>query len=108
MGSLFYGASRLEIKVDDTTLAMMQRIIVSKMRRNEPFAITWDDDDSIGDGLSSVWVAPTTELHFKFESGTFPAIDPAELDRMSQQSSTPSGLRLGNATLIAEPTGYDS
>ncbi|MGO4536750.1 DUF7882 family protein [Leifsonia sp. 2MCAF36] len=108
MGSLFYGASRLEIVVDDATLALLQRVIVAKMRRGEPFAITWDDDDSIGDGLSSVWISPTIELHFKFDSGRLPALDPAELERMSMESATPSGLRLRNATLIAEPTGYDS
>ncbi|MGO4300676.1 DUF7882 family protein [Leifsonia sp. RAF41] len=108
MGSLFYGASRLEITVDDGTLAVLQRVIVAKMRRNEPFAITWDDDDSIGDGLSSVWVSPTTELHFKFDSGQFPALDSAELERMTIESAGAAGLRLRNASLIAEPTGYDS
>jgi hypothetical protein len=108
MGSLFYGASRLEIVIDDETLALAQRIIVAKLRRSEPFSISWDDADEIGDGLSSVWISETTELHFKYDSPRLPPLDTAKLEQLTQDAATTLGLRLGNATLVAEPTGYDS
>jgi len=108
MGSLFYGASRLEIKIDDETLALAQRIIVAKLRRSEPFTISWDDADEIGDGLSSVWISTTTELHFKYDSAELPPLDTARLEQLTQGAAGTLGLKLGNATLIAQPTGYDS
>ncbi len=57
MGKLTYEGT-VKVDFDDRTLAHLQLVIGTKLRRGEPFHFTWRDDVSIGDGRTTIWVHP--------------------------------------------------
>ena len=99
MGTLFYGADRTAIRVDDRILAHLRVVITAKMRRGEGFLISWSDSLSIGDGRSSVWIHPACDLHYKFDGGSAPKLDPGLLDQLNVESIQARGIELAEATL---------
>lgn len=101
MGSLFYGSSRVELVIDDETLALVQRVIIAKLRRSEPFAITWHDP-GMG-GSDSVWVSATVELHFHYDNAPPTEVDSRRLEAITQDAAGPFGLRLsGSVSRVRE------
>lgn len=99
MGTLFYGADRIAIRIDDRVLAHVRAVITAKMRRGEGFLISWSDSLSIGDGRSSVWVHPACDLHYKFDGTRMPKLDPALLEQLNGESLQARGIELAEATL---------
>ena len=51
MGTLIYGGTS-EIDIEDRTLAHMQLAIITKLRRNEQFLLSWDHGVDNGSGYS--------------------------------------------------------
>ena len=94
MGTLHYGASRTSIRVDDRTLAHLQVVITTKLRRNEGMLLQWDRGVENGSGRGAFWVHPSSDLIYDYEGGREPALDPAELDRMMVEASGRHGLRI--------------
>ena len=92
MGRLIYGPQSLEIDFDDRLLAHLKVAMFAKMRRNESFSLSWTEPESSGYGRSSVWIHPTTPLHFRFHGGRRPALNRAWIEQLSQSASTVSGL----------------
>jgi hypothetical protein len=103
VGTLFYGASRTPIRIDDRILAHLKAVVTAKMRRGEGFLISWTDAAEVGHGRSSVWVHPTCDIHYKFDGGTSPKLDPALLEAMNIESIQAQGIELENATLAHSP-----
>ncbi|MEO6116839.1 MAG: hypothetical protein ABIP33_10685 [Pseudolysinimonas sp.] len=103
MGTLFYGASRLPIRIDDRILAHVKAVVTAKMRRGEGFLISWSDSAEVGHGRSSVWVHPSCDLHYKFDGGNPPKLDPDLLEEMNVESIQPRGIELADATLAHSP-----
>lgn len=103
VGTLFYGSDRLPIRIDDRVLAHLKAVVTAKMRRGEGFLISWTDSADVGHGRSSVWVHPACDLHYKFDGGTAPKLDPAVLEEMNVQSIQPRGIELTDATLTHSP-----
>jgi hypothetical protein len=99
MGTLFYGADRTAIRVDDRILAHLRVLITAKMRRGEGFLLSWSDSLAIGDGRSSVWIHPACDLHYKFDGGTSPKLDSGLLDQLNVESIQARGIELAEATL---------
>ena len=97
MGNLTYGQS-LSVEFDDRTLAHLQIVIGSKLRRNEAFYFSWKDDQRIGDGRTAIWIHPTIALVFKFYGSRLPAINREWLGVLEQTANSPSGLHV-----LAEP-----
>ena len=58
MGKIIYGATRTEIQLDDRTMAHLQAVVATKLRRGEGFFLNWHDDPSVGDGHSAAWIGP--------------------------------------------------
>ncbi len=109
MGTLYYGASRLEVSFDDRALAHLQVVIAAKLRRGEPFAMSWKDDPAIGDGRSTIWLHPGVELHFKYSGSRPPALNRAWLDALAQSSNSTGGLYLlDEGSLTAPPESIGS
>ena len=103
LGTLFYGAGRLPIRIDDRILAHLKAVVTAKMRRGEGFLISWTDSAEVGHGRSSVWVHPSCDLHYKFDGGTPPKLDPALLEEMNIESIQARGIELADATLAHSP-----
>jgi hypothetical protein len=103
VGTLYYGATRTPIRIDDRLLAHLREVITAKMRRGEPFLLSWIDSAEVGLGRSSVWIHPTCDLHYKFDGGTPPKLDPVLLDQLNVDSLQARGIELAEATLAHTP-----
>ena len=66
-------------------------------------SISWTDSAEVGHGRSSVWVHPSCDLHYKFDGGTPPKLDPALLEEMNIESIQARGIELADATLAHSP-----
>lgn len=107
MGHLIYGVAPA-IEIEDWTLQHLRAVIVTKLRRDESFVFTWENESAIhGDDAieksgryGSVWISKASPLYFSFDG---PLKDPLNLRWLQQladaaQSST--GLRP-----LEEPSG---
>ncbi len=95
MGALLYGDRRHRIDIDDRTLAHLQVIVGSKLRRREPFFFTFDGR---GGTRSSVWISTSVPLHFTYLGARPPALNRRWLDALMASANSAHGL-----VLIAEP-----
>ncbi|MCJ1686436.1 MULTISPECIES: hypothetical protein [Rathayibacter] len=101
MGRLIYGPQSLEIDFDDRLLAHLKVAMFAKMRRNESFSLSWTEPESSGYGRSSVWIHPTTPLHFRFHGGRRPALNRAWIDELIAHANS-----TGELVLTEEPPEY--
>lgn len=97
MGTLFYGASRTPIRIDDRILAHLKLVTTSKLRRNEPFLISWQEPR--GGGRSSVWMHPACDLHYRFDGGKPAEIDQELIESMSVAANAARGIEIEGASL---------
>lgn len=98
MGRLIYGPQALEIDFDDRLLAHLKVAMFTKMRRNEAFSLSWREPESTGYGRSSVWVHPSTPLHYRFFGSKRPALNRAWIEQL-----VASANNTGEMTVTAEP-----
>ncbi len=93
MGTLYYGASRLALKIDDVTLAHLRVVATAKLRRNESFAITWTDPDEPEGARESLWIHRDADLMFVLD-GRAPRLDNSLLASMSAAAYVARGIEL--------------
>jgi hypothetical protein len=93
MGKLTYD-STMTVDFEDRTLAHLQLVIGAKLRRNEAFFFAWKDDNSSGDGRTSIWVHPTIPIAFKFYGSRQPGINRAWVDALMHSANSAQGLQL--------------
>ncbi|MCU1514391.1 MAG: ATP-dependent ligase [Microbacteriaceae bacterium] len=94
MGWLAYGSANSDIEMDDRLLAHVQAAIVTKLRRNEQFLLTWDHTVGTGAGHSSIWIHPAIALHFRYSGGRHPALNRAWLDSLLSSANSAGGLQI--------------
>ena len=93
MGYLLYGRPAEEIEIDDRFLAHIKIVILTKLRRGEPFPLSFEHED--GEiGRSTVWLHPAIPLHFKFQESQQPQLDREWLDALMKAANSVDGLRL--------------
>ncbi|HEV7950399.1 MAG TPA: ATP-dependent DNA ligase [Glaciihabitans sp.] len=102
MGTLTYDSTS-KIDFEDRVLGHLQLVIVAKLRRNESFIFSWNDDPKIGDGRSAIWLHPTIPLHFKYFGGRMPLINKLWVDALMTTANSAQGLRL-----VTEPLTPDA
>lgn len=93
MGTLYYGASRLGLKIDDVTLAHLRVVATAKLRRDESFAITWTDPDDPQGSRESLWIHGAADLMFVLD-GRSPRLDNALLASMSAAAYVARGIEI--------------
>ena len=98
MGDLYYGAARTRVHMDDHTLAHVSAVITAKLRRSEPFLLSWLEDGA--GGRSAVWIHQACDLHYKYEAAEHVDLDRGLLERMSRASSASQGLLIDEATML--------
>lgn len=96
MGSLIYGHSSVDIKLEDRVLAHLQIVFSEKLRRNEAFHFHWADHELNGGGRSIMWVHPAMPLYFRYAGSRVPSINQAWLDDMNRSVNSDAGLVLRN------------
>jgi hypothetical protein len=93
MGKLTYeGTVRADF--DDRTLAHLQLVIGTKLRRGEPFHFTWREDVSIGGGRTTIWIHPHCSLVYKYYGSRRPQLNAAWIDALAYTANSPAGLHL--------------
>lgn len=102
MGKLIYD-QYTKAEFEDRTLAHLQQVIFTKLRRNESFAFTWKEDLSTGSGRMSVWLHPSANLQFKFFGKREPALNRAWLEALAYTANGPTGLYA-----VPEPASHET
>lgn len=92
MGHLVYGSSGERVHMDDRVLAHLRAVILAKFRRSEAFAINVDYDRQSGSGHTTLWLAPTIDLAFKFEGSRRPSLNRTWIDELMKEANSPDGL----------------
>ncbi|MEN2736368.1 ATP-dependent DNA ligase [Microbacterium sp. X-17] len=90
MGSLVYES--LVFEFDDRLLAHLQVVIVNKLRRGEPFIMSWKVASERGSGRGSIWLDPSTPLYFEFDGSRSPSINREWLARLANAADSTRGL----------------
>lgn len=94
MGTLLYGSPPSEIPMDDRLLAHLKVVIVNKLRRSEPFLLSWEVSASDGSGRRSVWMHESIPLQFRFSGSRAPALNHTWIEQMMLASMSNEGLRI--------------
>lgn len=93
MGRLLYDA-KVAVDFDDRLLFHLQAVIAAKLRRGESFLFTWVDDDSIGDGRTSIWVHPHAHLSFKYFGKRPAALNRTWIEHLMITANSVGGLQV--------------
>jgi hypothetical protein len=86
----------MHIEIDDRLLAHQQAVVFAKLRRREPFPITWSEPPSDGSGRRAVWVNETLELAFEFNGSRQIELDREMLEEMTMRANSTAGLNLAD------------
>lgn len=94
MGKLIYASGQSELEVEDRTLAHLKVVILTKLRRNESFSLSWPHGRDGSSGRSTVWVHPGMTLEFHFNGNRSPELNRAWIDALLQAANSADGLRM--------------
>ena len=90
---MLYGTT-LEVVFEDRVLAHLQLVIGLKLRRGESFFFSWRDEQSVGDGRTTIWLDPALPLVFRYNGGRMPKINREWLEVLTTSSNSAQGLQL--------------
>lgn len=93
MGTLVLGYPTESIDLDDRTLSHLRGVILSKLRRNEKFALTYRPAKNPS-GLCTIWLHPSTPMQFHFDGDGAEKLNPAWIDELARLASSGGGLRI--------------
>lgn len=98
MGMLYYGSQPAAVEVDDRTLMHLQVVIITKLRRDEQFAFSWDRPMHQGSGHETLWLEPSIALRFVYSRRISPDFNRAWIDELMSVANGPRGL-----SVVPEP-----
>lgn len=93
MGTLYYGSSRLALRIDDDTLAHLRVVATARLRRGESFAVTWTDRDDPEESRETLWIHPGVDLMWVLD-GRPGRLDSALLGSMSAAAYVARGIEI--------------
>lgn len=102
MGRFIYEGS-VKIEIEDRALSHLQLVITAKLRRAEAFSFSWQEDQSIGGGRTTVWLHPGSALVYRFLGSRQPSTNRRWVDALALTANGPTGLYL-----VAEPDDLSS
>lgn len=94
MGKFIYGVPPATVDIDDRLLAHLRIVIMTKLRRGEPFMFDLDLSPSEGSGRRSFWVHPAVPMQFHFYGSREPRINRAWVEALFTEASSTAGLRI--------------
>jgi len=86
----------MHIEIEDRLLAHVQAVTFVKLRRREPFSITWLEGVSAGSGRRTIWVNETLELAFEYLGSRQPELDRKLLEELTNSANSTGGMNLGD------------
>lgn len=93
MGTLTYDVDH-KLDIDDRTLAHLQIVIGTKLRRGESFNFTWIKDPSVGSGRTTIWLDPSISLTYDFLGSRPPVINRAWTEVLMHAANSTTGLAI--------------
>ncbi|WP_019179686.1 hypothetical protein [Microbacterium yannicii] len=106
MGHLIYGVAPA-IAIDDWALEHLRFVIVTKLRRDESFSFSWENEPDVDGDVTraspgvygTVWISKSSSLYFSFDKPRAHDLNRHWLDALARAANSSSGLRL-----VPEPT----
>ncbi len=93
MGRFIYGSAGNSVDIDDRALAHLRIVIMTKLRRSEPFMFEADIGD--GSGRRCFWISPSLPIQLHFFGSRQPRINRLWIEQLMQAASGPNGLTIG-------------
>jgi hypothetical protein len=90
----FHYDSTLKVDFEDRVLAHIQIVAGAKLRRGESFYFSWRDDETVGNGRTTVWLHPALPLVYKYFGSKMPRINPAWIQTLTESANSSGGLQL--------------
>lgn len=90
MGTLTYDGD--EIGFEDRTLAHLQAVITTKLRRREPFLVSWRCDVPGLPARKSLWIDNAIPIRYEFDRDDVGSLNTAWLNSMIEMAGRTSGL----------------
>jgi hypothetical protein len=97
MGTLTYDVDH-KLDIDDRTLAHLQIVIGTELRRGESFNFTWIKDVSAGSGRTTIWLDPAISLTYDFRGSKQAVINRAWIEALMTTANSTAGL-----SIVPEP-----
>ena len=85
MGSLAYGYAS-EIEIDDRTLAHLQIVLLSRLRRHESCSLSWNVA-APGAGRETIWISDAIPLRFRYDPEQAGPVNRAWIDELNLAAS---------------------
>lgn len=102
MGTLLYGGI-MTVRFDDRTLAHLQTVLGTKLRRRDSFFLSWTESIDNGSGRSTLWMHHSIPVVYRFDAPRRLPLNRAWLEILTVSANSPQGL-----TLTDEPDNPDS
>jgi hypothetical protein len=96
MGRLIYGARGMHLEMQDRLLAHVQAVVITKLRRDEPFAFTWLEPASAGSGRRTIWLHQYLEIAFEYQGSRPVELDRAMVEDMLNRANSNAGLDIAD------------
>ena len=110
MGRLIYGPTGAHVEIDDRALSHLKVVMITKLRRGEGFAFSWDKPVSDGSGRATIWCHPALGFEFEFDGGREASLNKVWLEDLMVSANSSGGLHLlpehDNTDTNATPTVY--
>ncbi len=98
MGWLTYGSAP-PIEIEDRLLHHLQAVIITKLRRDEPFAFNWEQARQGADGEAgarshgTIWISRASQLYFHYDGPrTSEPLNRNWLEQLTLSSNSTRGL----------------
>jgi hypothetical protein len=92
MGILFYADQAIEM--DDRTLAHLKIAVVTKLRRDESFTLSWVHGEGQPAGRTTIWMHETIPLRFEFEETEQPVLHREWIEEILRSANSTGGIHL--------------
>jgi hypothetical protein len=95
MGKLTYGALQREIVMGDVLLAHVEVVVLSRLRRNNAFALRWTETvEGRSDVRRTIWIHQGADLYFEYDTAEQGELDRDMLDRLAKAADSNTGINL--------------
>ena len=94
MGNLHYYSQ--VFPVEDRTLSHVQVVVGVKLRRHEPFFLSWTSGSAQGSGRHSLWIDRGVPLHFEYIGNRHPAVNREWIEQLITAANGPAGVNLAD------------
>ena len=106
MGQLIYGTAPA-IQIDDWGLQHLQAVMLTKLRRDESFSFSWDNEPDVDGDIAepgrghhgTVWISKGTPLYFNYDGPREGTLNKQWLAALALTASSSTG----NFRLLPEP-----